>query len=449
MALDRTAESERWRTEGLRVAENWRRYLASVDSPDGPDENGPGEDPREDERLAKRVLGWLREANQQGNVEAFRNECPPCMIPMISLLQANGQTVAPLVWLEDGRVAATIGSSYQGNRHVVAIGNERVDVLDGVHMVGRSPDRRYRAVAREDGIDIEATWGDPLRHIPWPSEAAMQLGRSTDAMTADEMHLEEMHAFPDGQRVLIVTGREVAVLAADGGVTPLLRHVYQLIRGDEAGSASGSDDEFRTPHADMAHAAISPDGRLIAIGAQDTEHHVLDATTFELLANVPTASSYPHAACFSADGKVVAFNSCHFYGGGTLAVDIADLPAFAPSAGTDHSGRMQLTREIDRFNRVYCMLAHRDEFLYGDAHGVLNCASADGSRHWRHFLGSSFSSMDFSPDGRRLAVSTYAGQVVFFDMEATTPDPFACGNAPFRETHRWLFWKTEKQPLRW
>jgi hypothetical protein len=37
------------------------------------------------------------------------------------------------------------------------------------------------------------------------------------------------------------------------------------------------------------------------------------------------ASEYPHNACFSDDGKFVAFTACHFYNGATIAANVESV----------------------------------------------------------------------------------------------------------------------------
>ena len=80
---------------------------------------------------------------------------------------------------------------------------------------------------------------------------------------------------------------------------------------------------------------------------------------------------------------------------------------------------------------------------------MLRAVRPTGELLWQHALGATVSSLDLTPDGRLLAVGTYAGTVHLLDLDTGTPDPYAIGTASHRERARWLFLPGEDQPLRW
>ena len=62
--------------------------------------------------------------------------------------------------------------------------------------------------------------------------------------------------------------------------------------------------------------------------------------------------------------------------------------------------------------------------------------------------GSTINSLDLSPDGTRLAVTSRAGFCCVLDLDSAGENPFAIGDGAKQEQWRWLFWKGEERPLR-
>jgi hypothetical protein len=89
------------------------------------------------------------------------------------------------------------------------------------------------------------------------------------------------------------------------------------------------------------------------------------------------------------------------------------------------------------------------EYIFGDPNGFLWAFDREGASRWHHFIGSSISAIDISPDGRRLIVSSYAGYLVILDLDTGEADPYTIGTSTHRERRRWLFWKEENKPLAW
>ena len=60
----------------------------------------------------------------------------------------------------------------------------------------------------------------------------------------------------------------------------------------------------------MEHGAVSRDGRLIAVGSQDSSHLVYN-DQLELIGDIGNQSEYPHYAVFSADQSKSLFSREH------------------------------------------------------------------------------------------------------------------------------------------
>jgi WD40 repeat protein len=194
----------------------------------------------------------------------------------------------------------------------------------------------------------------------------------------------------------------------------------------------------------MDHAAVSPDGKLIALGSQDSTHLVFN-DRYEQIADIGPQSSYPHYAAFSADGSVLAFNSCHFYNGMTVGVPVKFLQNLKTEAYKEDAR----TPIVQGGARVYAAAARKDEFIIGDAHGYVRAFSTDGKARWQQFVGSSIGDIDLSKDGKTMAVSSYAGFLTVFNMDAGRQEAHQIGNGNHLERRLWVFWKGEPAPLIW
>jgi len=240
--------------------------------------------------------------------------------------------------------------------------------------------------------------------------------------------------------VLLVSEDGVFVLSESAAhrLAPFAAEIEQWLEEDD------SADEPPRLSIDMAHGAVSKDGRLIAIGHQDSAHLVFDSD-FELVASIGNRSEYPHHALFSADDSVVGFNSCHFYSGVTVGVARSSLAGLATRPYEDDA-RVSLLQDGAR---VYAGVCRGDEFMVGDASGYVRAFSTSGEYRWQHFIGSSVGAMDLSRDNSTLVVSTYAGFVSIIRLDVGRQEPYQIGDGGHVEQRRWLFWQNEAGPLIW
>jgi len=432
--------SERWRKRSLEyvaaVNEHVRRGMQS-----GWDQAGqPPKDTRQP--LAGRVIDAVREANKTGELADLREKFPPAHSPFIELVKENGQHLAPLAFLDDGRIVLGIGYK---NGHVVVIEGTKVEKAAGVLTFGRSPNRKYFAVARTKSIDIHEGWGgEKVASLDWPKIGPLERVQQ----------VEQLVPFPDGQRVVLAT--QDAILAVESQRTELLypRSIEEL--QENVGSVG-----LNNPHA-----AISPDGSLISIGDRLTCMHIIFNDQYEVVGEIcPLADVSPCCASFSRDGKLLALSSFMLYNGATLVAPTSRFPGLSVThqdlekhwfskntVAEMRKGLQELDRDLvlmDADARVYAAVWRGEEFIMRDAYGDLRAFDKTGKVLWQHFIGSSIGDIDLSPDGKTLVVSTYAGFVCILDLDTGEPDPFAISTATHRERRRWLLWKKEPKPLVW
>ncbi len=404
--------------------------------------NAAGAQPAEPslEHLVPAALAAVREANSRGAYDELREQWPPAYEPFGPRLQRSGQSIPVLCILDDGSIVLRLGAPYESGRTVRIIGDRVVD-LPHVGFFGRSPDLDLFAVARPEGVQIVRGWGGPqLAMCPWPTGCEdLPEGIRIPALKQPPLP-ERLIPFPDGQRVLLVSGDGVFVLTPERAhrLLPTTDMLIDAVEHDDKSLAS--DGLARST--DMAHGAVSRDGRRIVVGEQIGSHRIFDGE-LRLIGRVGTRSEYAHYALFSADERVLALNSCHFYNGVTIGVPM-DEALVSEEEFVD--SRLPTLQDGAR---VYSGVACNDEFIIGDAYGYLRAFSTAGDYRGQHFIGSTVQAMDLSRDGHTLVAATFAGFVSIIDPDAGVQAPHQIGNANYLETRRWLFWRDEPQPLIW
>ena len=395
------------------------------------------------EHLVPDLLVVLREANRLGKTGVFREYWPPAHEPFAFMLDENGQSIPMIGLLPDGSILARIGAPYENGR-VVHIQGTIVETLPGITFFGFCPNKRYLALAGEKGIAVTDGWqGEEVVFFTWPTgieDIPQGFSVSPLKSTPDPARLMP---FPDGKRVLLVSEDGIFVLSADG--TKRLQPTRAELEEYFAWSQEKYPEDELSVNLSMEHGTVSPDGRYIAVGAQDGKHHVFDAEDLTLIARIGPHNEYPHYALFSAESDMLALNACHFYNGATIGVSTAALRGL----DTDYYEEKEEITLLQDGARVYAGVSRNDEFIMGDAYGYLRACSKTGEPLWQHFIGSTINAIDISADGKKLVVSTYAGFISLIELDTGRQQPYQIGNGGHYEERRWIFWKNEPAPLVW
>jgi hypothetical protein len=250
---ERAGISRHWREEGSRYAEDLNAFMDRC-SRLGPEQVGDEpQDTRKD--LAETVLQAVRDANEAGGSGDMREEFPPAYFPFMDFIQRNGQHLAPLLWLPSGHILV------QAQSTTYLIDDLHITTLPGILSFGRSPDRRYYAVARESGITIHDGWGGPqVTSLVWPNI------RFREGVSK----VEQLVPFPDGKRVLLATRAAIMVLE------PHRSTILYPPEGKEL-----EDIDLNNPHG-----AVSPDGSLIAVGDRLICAHLIFNDRYEPIGEI-------------------------------------------------------------------------------------------------------------------------------------------------------------------
>lgn len=386
--------SARWIKEGTAFSDGLNAYVRRVYAV-GP--NKAGHEPSETRQdMADYVRQQLIALNASGDHRRARALFPPAYEPFD--YNALGQSITRLAYLRDGRRLASIPGG------VFELQRDKIVPLGGDELMGfaQSFDRRWVAKEYGDRMDIHDGWdGKLVRSLP-----------------CDILDVVQATVAPDGNAML---------LAAETGIYWLSEHGAQRLLPDE-----------EVESVSYPHAALSPNGRFVAMGTQDTSHIVIDRKTGRRHRFDPM-SSYPHFAAFHHDRPEVALNSCHgLYGSGTQIVDMDAMVA----------GKKEVSRPLDQRAWVYAIATTSDLYLLADRSGYIWALDADGEQQWYCFLGSTMTAVDISPDRKTLLAGSFAGIVCELGLTAGTPDPRLLTDGPVKDLQRWLFWQGHP-PLIW
>lgn len=433
----------KWREEGERYAHDINQFVHKGLT-DGWDQ--AGNEPAEDTRsvLAAKVYKMIRRANEQGELAELRAQLPAATWPLERQFQKEMQAVRGIHFISDDEVVFSTGSPWESNT-VVTVKQEALSVFDAYSLVGASPDNQFHALAGKQGITImqsmnSALQGEVIAELTW-----RELNGKIQALDPDfsvlnldsleqELPLEEVIPFNGGQALLLVSSQGI-FLARQAGEEPW---GVKLLHPD---LEEYKEDEMESIEIDMAHGAVSADGRWIALGSQGSDHLLYDITTGQVH-SFNTESSYPHYATFTKDQRSVWYNACHFYNGATLAVSLEHAEAGEFPAEQDYP-------VVNEEARVYAAAALEDGVVIGDAYGYLRLIDAEGQEVWRYYAGSTISGLAVNRDETLLAVGTYGGMLHILDLQATERSGYEITSGTVREIKRIIAWKSQNKPLWW
>ncbi|MGP0578848.1 hypothetical protein ACTP13_17850 [Paenibacillus peoriae] len=427
----------KWRQEGKRYAADVNEFVrVGMESEWQQEQSEPNQDERP--KMAKDIFRMIQEANQAGEMEQLRREILAASWPLTPAFEEALQAVRPIAFVNGGNEVILHAGNPRERGTIYVTGKDRILQIPGLHRVGCSPDGTYFALVDGQGIRIVRQpdlnlQGEETAHFQWKDiQGRLKASIPDLECLGDEEHpediLDEVIPFGDGQRLLLVCGYGVYLLAGDQ---------VDLIHPK---ASERRKLELEDTIVDMAHGAVSRDGRWIAYGSQMSEHMLMDLSD-KTVHTLEPSSSYPHYALFSKDDLDVWYNACHFYNGATIQVSIAEVEQ---GLAQNKEEWLMMNEEM----RVYAATALTQGSILGDAYGYLRLIDREGRELWRYFVGSTISGLAVTPDESMLAVGTYGGMLHLIDLQSGTKDEYSIGTAPIHETARWVIWRNY-EPLRW
>ncbi len=424
------------------------------------------EDLLEDERseeLADAVLDEVVALNQAGQWQQARSRFTPAHRPFDSHMGDLG--LHAVVLLGPERMLVRLGDE------VLHIDGEQVVAVEGASMFAISRNRRWLVIAAVEGLTVHhvpdmpaGMLASPQRLIPWP-----------EGVDVDPASVRTLDIVDDGLSVALASD-EFGIWFASGDAWTVLAPRpgvgddntgdgdEDLAEGADGVQNLGTDacpvyigsyaqlkSRFGGPLGlDMAHAALSPDGRFIAYGWQDAiSGHYVDRVTensIEPLGRIEARSDYPYCVRFTDDSQKVLSNSRYGVSGITVCVDLASL-----------ADGLNEAPHTDEYLRAYGVT-----LLPGTHFGLEEPVAWIGGAGWSHasplsggkpvfthFLGSALRAFDFDPVCGRVAVASASGVLHVLDPFCEAENGQERGYHPRRELFRWLFWKALDKPVRW
>lgn len=403
-----------------------------------------GEEPKAPalEHLVPKLLKALKVSQKVKLKKSIANLWPPAHGPLIDpIIKEKGQSIPVISLLDDGSFIARIGSSYQDG-YIVHVDNGMVNKLTTDYYFGKGPNGKYFATSKINGVSITDGWhGSETAFCPWPTGLEDIPSGYDVKKFSSPPNADQLIPFPDGKRVLLIGEDGIFVLAPEKArrLTPSIeaqKDFFDFLLEE-------NPEDPLVMDLSMPHGAISHDGKMIAVGSQSDSHDVFDAD-FNHIADIGNLSEYPHYAVFSKDDGQLALNSCHFYNGATIGVPTALFGDYFTEAYKLDDEHVLLNNE----DRVYSAVSTTNLYITGNAAGYIRGFDRTGKDIFKIFLGSSIGDIDISKDETKLLVSTYAGFIALYDLEADLKAEHQIGTGNVRELSRWVFWKDEA-PMLW
>ena len=393
-------------------------------------------DPRPPE-LAEAVLEEVRRLNREGRWRQARAQFDPAHEPFIPSLESRGRNLPCAIIVGPDTFLVRLGTAYEGG-DMLRIDGDTVRPLPGLLAAAISADRSVLLIATACGLEIRPELHRAaISRLPWPG--------------AWRDRVDHLAISNDGRTIAIADDELGVWVGRVGGPDEGWTNVHpdaQMIADEEA-EYPGEEVSWNDS---MTHCGLSADGRFVGYGSQCFGHYLdrIDpAGVISRHAFVDPASSYPHNACLSPDGRFVAFNSCHLYAGATLALP-TDRIRDQKIAADSPLGRM-----INPYLRVYASTWLAEDavgeppggFALAGA-GFMSGVTPDGKLLFEQEFGSSASALDYCPVSRRLLLSSYSGFLHVYDVGSVEAPDRVIGVDARRELYRWVLWKGF-EPFRW
>lgn len=419
-------------------------------------------DPRTPE-LAQRVLDQVIALNDAGRGTEARASFDPAHAPFIAELEKGGRGLKFCAILGEDEFLVQQGTAWQETT-TWRISGERITKVENVAGFAWSRNRaHFVTLYKNGGLTVGTSFdADVAQLLPHPAATDFVPHGLTEEQRAQYTIVEtaavtDLAVSDDGQSVLITDeARGVLLLrnTGDGWERRLLYPSLELGLAEDLQNWFIEESDPYRPFLDMLHAALSPDGRFVALGTQDAGHHVLDVSDEpRRYAKLGHLSEYPHYAWFSDDSKVVAFNSCHFYNGATFASELLAIEGIETEPYEQHQKQTLLNPYLRVYAAGFLPASMTSDcesgaFLLAGS-GFASCVTPGGDLLWELGFGSSAGGVDICPKTGRVLLASFSGMLHLFDPARTQEIPIHDGYKVPEELRRWVFWDRLRRPLIW
>lgn len=464
--------SERWITEGKAYKNALNDWLDMIYIDQKQPETECPEETRKD--MGNYVKDKIIEFNKQGKYKELRALFPPDSDPM-NWENLTPEAVIQIAVLPDYRVVATV-EKRDRSKVVYIIQDNTTTVEEGIFMFGRSFDKKYFAKVSEQKIDVVEGWDGPVVASFKSPDTYGEEFQSKHPSIKEGLSQRNFNSMKLQQVVVFASGKRVAI-ASEVGIFILNESGSQFIQTeqrkteDAANEYDEEDEDGFTFGYDYPHVAVSPDDMYLAVGSQSSNHMVLkeENGTWNTIASVEPRSSYPNLAAFNYgikdngeqnDGPQLVLASCHFGGSATVSLPIKHIvPGFFAS-GYNADDTLNY---VDLKKWVFSIGLYSWGYGLGCNDGYIWFKYFNGYQYGYLHVGGTVMSIDFSDDRKIMAVASYDGQVILYDVELfpngsifrmeanredKRKDDYAITNTSLVDQKRFLFWHGH-EPMVW
>lgn len=414
MGVDEKAWNETERAKAERVC----KAFEDIIDRDG----GANEDFEEDLRTSKdadAILDEVVRLNEAGKWQEAHARFATAHLPFVPHMDKTEQGISAAIVLGPDSFLVRRGEWHEDGP-VLHIDGDTVTKLDGVLGFALSRDRRHLALATSEGVIVSDGFrGKRSATFAWPASGAPIRPHS--------------FAIANDGKTVVIANDEAGVLVARDGMWEKL--------------VSDSDEEAGESR-DGVHAAVSPDGCLVAWGWEDAAGHFIeriDGEKIERFGVVGTVSDRPYNVLFTDDSKRILSNTRHMQSGVTVCATIDSM-----KGSEEYDDLPKSTPHSDEYLRAYGIgLLPGDIVWIGGAGWTHAAPLLGGKPAFTHLFGSSMTALDYDPVSKRAIVASAAGILHVVDPASRAEAGSARGYKPRKELYRWIFWDTLKAPIRW
>lgn len=99
----------------------------------------------------------MQDFNEMGNLDELREKFPPAHAPFIERLKENGRHRGPILLLDNNKILVRVGAPYVMGEIFLTDGSN-IGPIEDITSFGRSPKRKYFAIAKALGVEIYEGW---------------------------------------------------------------------------------------------------------------------------------------------------------------------------------------------------------------------------------------------------------------------------------------------------
>ncbi len=452
--------SERWIREGLAYKKALNAWLDQMyifqnkDLPECPTE------PRKD--MSDAVKEIIVTLNQEEELDALKALFPADSDPM------NWQGNIPVTQvrlLDEHRMAVVYGAEHQ-KRQVYIIDGKEPHFQEGLCFFGSSYGKYYYAKVYADKIVVTEGWdGSEVKTFLLPlsrgADFGLQYPHLKDGlldMNFEAIRISNLVVFNDGQSIAFASRFGYFVMEDDKVVVLEPESLAEIMKRNEEEDNDIFITEYNYPHLD-----VSPDGKYIALGSQDSPHLVYEKNNdvWEVVTTVYPRSSYPNLARFNYNlqeeahersGPQLLLSSCHFSRSGSVCLPIQKIVKDAEYDAYDADENLNYVNEG---KWIFSALPLSFGYALGDNNGYVWFNNYGTYHPWGYLhVGATVMSMDMTADRKKLVIANYSGEVIVYELGLFSDgkmfrnkdnitdaaiDAYAITNMQVKEISRYIF----------